>query len=125
MKINRNKNVCVPHPDAKRLNYRHKKTGHEVRFFEMLSLRCSKFHRVGNGRLTQLQVGEGLADYLLGKAGTFAALAGYAGGFAHLAIAAATFIDCFTDLAVGNASANADIHRVRTHRWFWLNCDGS
>jgi len=33
MKINRNKNVCVPRFVSKRLNYRHKKTGRQVRLF--------------------------------------------------------------------------------------------
>ncbi|MNF93193.1 hypothetical protein D3C84_758610 [compost metagenome] len=73
-----------------------------------------KFYRVGDSGLAQLQVGEGFADHLLGKAGTFAALTGNAGGFAHFTVAAATFVDCIADFTVGDASAEADIHKVRT-----------
>ena len=91
----------------------------------MFYLRCGKFYRVGDRGLAQLQVGEGFAYHLLGKAGAFTALAGNAGGFAHFTVAAATFVDCIADLAVGDASAEADIHKGITHRWLWLNCDGS
>jgi hypothetical protein len=80
----------------------------------MFYLRCRKFYRVGDRRLAQLQVGQGFANHLLGKAGTFAALAGNAGGLAHLAVAAATFIDRIADFSVGDTSAEADIHKVRT-----------
>jgi hypothetical protein len=38
-------------------------------------------------------------------------LAGYAGGLTDFLIAAATFIDCIADLTVGDASAEADIHK--------------
>ena len=111
MKINRNKNVCVPRLERKRLIFRHKKTGHQVRFFEIRYLRGSKFYRVGNCSLGGLQFGQCFADHFLGKAGAFAALAGDAGGLTDFLIAAATFIDCFADLSVGDASAEADIHK--------------
>ena len=111
MKINRNKNVCVPRLDAKQLIFRHKKTGREVRFFEMGASSGSKFYRVGDRGLGGLQLGQGFANYFLGKAGAFAALAGDAGGLANFFIAAATFIDRFADLSVGDASAEANIHK--------------
>ena len=111
MKINRNKNVFVPRLASKRLICRHKKTGHQVRFFEIGYLRGSKFYRVGNRSLGRLQFGQGFADHFLGKAGTFTALAGNAGGLTDFLIAAATFIDRFADLTVGDASAEANIHK--------------
>ena len=57
---------------------------------------------------------QGFTYYLLGKARTFTALAGDAGGFAYFTVAAATFKDRIADLSVGDASAEADIHKVRT-----------
>ena len=111
MKINRNKNVCVPRLDAKQLIFRHKKTGHQVRFFETGHLRGSKFYRVGYRCLGGLQLGQGFAHHFLGKAGAFATLAGDAGGLANFFVAAATFIDRFADLSVGDASAEANIHK--------------
>ena len=111
MKINRNKNVFVPHRGAKQLISRHKKTGLSVRFFRMRYLSGRKFYRVGDRCLATLQFGQGFTDHFLGKAGAFAALAGNAGGLAHLTVAAATFVDCIADLPVGDASAEADIHK--------------
>ena len=58
-----------------------------------------------------LQFHQGFADHFLGKAGAFAALAGDAGGLTDFLIAAATFIDRFADLSVGDASAEANIHK--------------
>ncbi|RON46713.1 hypothetical protein BK665_29085 [Pseudomonas frederiksbergensis] len=58
-----------------------------------------------------LQLGQGFAYHFLGKAGTFTALTRYAGGLTDFFITAATFIDCIADLTVGNASAEADIHK--------------
>jgi len=58
-----------------------------------------------------LQFGQGFANHFLGKTGTFAALASYAGGLTDFLIAAATFIDRFADLTVGDASAEANIHK--------------
>jgi hypothetical protein len=113
VKINRNKNVCVPRLERKRLIFRHKKTGHQVRFFESGSLRGSKFYRERNGCLGRLQFGQGFANHFLCKAGAFAALAGNAGGLTDFLIAAATFIDCIADLTVGDASAEADIHKKK------------
>lgn len=111
MKINRNKNVCVPRLGAKQLIFRHKKTGHEVRFFEMGVSRGSKFYRIRDRSLRCLQLGQGFTHHFLGKAGAFAALAGDAGGLANFFVAAATFIDRFADLSVGDASAEANIHK--------------
>ena len=111
MKINRNKNVCVPRLAPKRLIFRHKKTGHQVRFFVIRSLCGGKFCGVGDRRLGRLQFAQGFTDHFLGKAGAFTALAGNAGGLTYFPIAAATFIDCIADLTVGDASAEADIHK--------------
>jgi 5-formyltetrahydrofolate cyclo-ligase len=111
MKINRNKNVCVPRLERKRLIFRYKKTGHQVRFFEIRYLSGSKFCREWYRRLGRLQFGQGFADHFLGKASTFTALAGNAGGLTYFPIAAATFIDCIADLTVGDASAEANIHK--------------
>ncbi|CAI8746533.1 hypothetical protein EMIT0P228_130168 [Pseudomonas brassicacearum] len=74
-------------------------------------LRGAKFYRVGDRGLCRLHFGEGFTNHFLGQAGTFAALAGYAGGLADFAIAAATFVDRFADLPVGDASAEAYIHK--------------
>ena len=54
---------------------------------------------------------QSLAYDLLGQAGTFATLAGNACGFTHFLVAAATFIDRFADLSVGDASAETNIHK--------------
>jgi hypothetical protein len=53
---------------------------------------------------------------LLGEASAFATLAGNAGGFTYFLVAAATFIDCFADLSVGDASTKADIHKGEPSR---------
>lgn len=111
MKINRNKNVCVPRLGRKQLIFRHKKTGLEVRFFETGYLRGSKFYRERNRRLGCLQFGQGFTHHFLGKAGAFTALAGYAGSLTDFLVTAASFIDCIADLTVGDASAEADIHK--------------
>ena len=70
-----------------------------------------KFCRIRNRGLGSLQFHQGFADHFLGKTGTFAALAGDASGLADFFIAAATFIDRFADLTVGDASAEANIHK--------------
>lgn len=111
MKINRNKNVCVPRLEAKLLIFRHKKTGHGVRFFKKSCSGGGKFYWVGDRSLGRLHLGEGFTYHFLGQARAFAALAGYASGLADFAIAAATFIDRFADLSVGDASAEANIHK--------------
>lgn len=77
----------------------------------MRDLCCSKFNWKRDRSLGRLQLGQGLADHFLGKAGTFAALTGNAGGLAHFLVAAASFIDRVADLAVGDASAEANIHK--------------
>ena len=59
----------------------------------------------------RLQFGQGFANHFLCKTGAFAALAGYAGGLTDFLIVAATFIDCIADLTVGDASAEANIHK--------------
>ena len=111
MKINRNKNVCVPRLARKRLIFGHKKTGHQVRFIEIRVSGGGKFYRIRNRGLCRLQFAQRFANDFLGKAGAFAALAGDAGGVTDFLVAAATFIDCIADLTVGDASAEADIHK--------------
>src|SRR5690606_33901090 len=66
--------------------------------------------RVGEGCLAALEVTEGFTNDLLGEAGALAALGAYAQRLAHVTVAAATFIDCILDLAVGDALAEADVH---------------
>ena len=63
-----------------------------------------------------LQLRQGFPYHLLGEASTFAALAGNAGGFTHFLVAAATFVDCFADLSVGDASTQAHIHKGEPSR---------
>ncbi len=58
-----------------------------------------------------MYLGEGFPNDLFGKARTFATLAGYAGGLSDFAVAAATLIDRFADLSVGDAGAEAYIHK--------------
>ncbi|KJZ37309.1 hypothetical protein VC35_26495 [Pseudomonas fluorescens] len=58
-----------------------------------------------------MQFGQSLADHFLGKAGTFAALTGNAGSHTDFLVAAASFIDRIADLTVGDASAEANIHK--------------
>jgi hypothetical protein len=77
-------------------------------------LRDIKFYGIRNRCLAALHFGQGFPYDLLGQARTFAALAGDAGGLAYFAVAAATFKDRIADLSVGDASAEADIHKVRT-----------
>ena len=111
MKINRNKNVCVPRLARKQLISRHKKTGQESGFLKIRQLSGSKFYRVGYCSLGGLQLGQGFTHHFLGKAGAFTALAGYAGSLTDFLVAAATLKDCIADLTVGDASAEADIHK--------------
>jgi hypothetical protein len=111
MKINRNKNVCVPQLGRKQLIFGHKKTGHEVRFSGTGDLCRRKFYGERYRTLRRLQFGQGFTHHFLGKAGAFTTLAGYAGSQTDFFIAAATFIDCIADLTVGDASAEADIHK--------------
>lgn len=61
----------------------------------------------------RLQFHQGFADHFLGKAGTFAALTGNAGGQTDFFVAAASFIDRIADFTVGDASAEANIHKRR------------
>ena len=111
MKLNLNKNVCVPRLASNRLICGHKKTGHKSGSSKWGQLRGSKFYRIGDCGLSGLQLGQGFANHFLGKARTFAALAGDAGGLADFFVAAATFIDRFADLSVGDASAETNIHK--------------
>jgi len=60
--------------------------------------------------LAALNFAEGFSYYLLGQASTFPALAGYAKCGAHVAIAAATFVDCFANLTVSNTFTETDVH---------------
>ena len=70
----------------------------------------NKTDRRGKGGLCTLHVRERFANDLLGYACAFAALATNAGGFAYLTIAAATFVDRFTDLTVSDALAETHVH---------------
>ena len=73
--------------------------------------------RVGEGCLAALHFTEGFTYNLLGQASTFAALAGNAGRFTHFLVAAATFVDCFADLSVGDAGTQAHIHKGEPSRF--------
>ncbi|SES74097.1 hypothetical protein SAMN03159512_00295 [Pseudomonas sp. NFR09] len=66
--------------------------------------------------MSGLQLCQGFPYHLLGEASTFATLAGNAGGFTHFLVAAATFIDCFADFSVGDASTKAHIHKGEPSR---------
>lgn len=79
-------------------------------------LRGSKFYRVGQGGLADLQFGQGFAHHLLGQAGTFATLARHVGGGSDFLVAAASFIDRIADLSVGYTNTKTHIHRAG-HRW--------
>ncbi len=72
---------------------------------------CCKFCWKRSRCLGCLQLRQGFPYHLLGEAGTFAALAGNAGSLADFLVAAATFIDRIADLSVGDASAEAHIHK--------------
>ena len=72
---------------------------------------CGKFYVVGQGCLADLQLGQGLADHLLGHAGAFPTLAGDIGGGSHFLVTAASFIDRIADLSVGNADTKTHIHK--------------
>ncbi len=72
---------------------------------------CGKFHRVGQGCLADLKLGQGLADHLFGQAGTFATLARDIGRGSHFLVTAASFIDRIADLSVGNAETKTHIHK--------------
>lgn len=80
-----------------------------------------KFCRVGECGLGCLQLRQGFPYHLLGEAGTFTTLTGNAGGFTHFFVAAATFVDRFADLSVGDASAEADIHKGEPSRVYGLS----
>ncbi|SDP33613.1 hypothetical protein SAMN04490202_3798 [Pseudomonas reinekei] len=60
-----------------------------------------------------LQFHQCFADHFLGKAGTFATLTGNARGQPDFFVAAASFIDRIADFTVGDASAEANIHKRR------------
>lgn len=57
-----------------------------------------------------LYITQCLSNHLLGYTCAFATLAGNTGSFAHLTIAAAAFVDGFTNLTVGNTLAKTDVH---------------
>ncbi|BAP78780.1 hypothetical protein MT1_1602 [Pseudomonas sp. MT-1] len=57
-----------------------------------------------------LDIAQGFANNLLGNARAFTALRGDASSISHFTIAAASFVDGFTDLAVGNALAKTHVH---------------
>lgn len=71
--------------------------------------RC-KTGRIGKGSAGSLHISQGFANNLLGDTGAFATLGCYTGRFTHFSIAAATFIDGFTDLAIGHALAKTHVH---------------
>ena len=57
-----------------------------------------------------MDIAQGVADNLLGDASAFTALGGYTSSVSHFTVTAATFVDGFTDLAVGNALAKTHVH---------------
>ena len=63
-----------------------------------------------------LQFCQRFAYHLLGQARTFSTLSSYVEGFTYFFIAAATLIDRIADLPIGNALAEADIHKIRPSR---------
>ena len=65
---------------------------------------------MGEGGVRALDTAQGFADDLLSKASAFAALGSYSGGITHLTIAAASFVDGFTDLAIGHTLAKTHVH---------------
>lgn len=65
---------------------------------------------VGEIGLGRLKITQGLTYDLLGKTGTFTALRADAGCGAHFSVAAATFINRFTNMTVGNTLAKTDVH---------------
>ena len=69
-----------------------------------------------------LHIAQCLPDNLLGHTGAFAALGSDTCGITHFSIAAATFIDGFTDLAVGNALAKTHVHMNYPLGLRWLRC---
>lgn len=69
-----------------------------------------KTRRVGEGRAGTLDIAQGFANNLLGDAGAFTALGGDASSISHFTITAASFVDGFTDLAVGNTLAKTHVH---------------
>ena len=78
---------------------------------EILVSGGGEFYRVGQRGLADLQLGQGLANYLLGQAGTFATLAGDIGRGSHILVTAASFIDRVADLSVSNADTKTHIHK--------------
>ena len=82
----------------------------------VLQNRCylsrNKISRVGHYNLALLHFAQGFTYYLLGQARTFATLTGNAQRFTDFTVAAATFVDCFADLTVGDTFAEADVHRL-------------
>lgn len=69
-----------------------------------------------------LHIAQRLPDNLLRHTGAFTALGSDTCGITHFSIAAATFIDGFTDLAVGNALAKTHVHMNYPLGLRWLRC---
>lgn len=67
--------------------------------------------RVGERCLGVLYVAECLANHLFGNASALAALGCDASRFPYFTIAAAAFVDCIANLAVGYTLAEADVHK--------------
>jgi hypothetical protein len=59
-----------------------------------------------------LYVAECLANDLLGNASALAALGCDTSRFPYFTIAAAAFVDCIANLAVGDALAKTDVHKA-------------
>ena len=79
---------------------------------------------VSKGGAGGLYIAQGFANNLFGDAGALTALGGNASGISHFTIAAATFIDGFTDLAVSNALAKTHVHMnypLGLRMWWMLN----
>ena len=115
-----NANVFIPHPGAKSLNFRHKKTGPVPGFFAIPAERISGIfsaRRVGQvvvHALGALQFAERIANDLFGQARALSALGADAGALAHLAIVASTIVDRIADLSIGDTLAEADVHGCTT-----------
>ncbi|VXC73979.1 hypothetical protein PSEUDO8Z_160421 [Pseudomonas sp. 8Z] len=65
---------------------------------------------VGEVGLAALHFSDGFAYDLLGQAGALATLAGDAEAATDFAVAAATFVDRFADLGIGDTFTEADVH---------------
>ena len=114
-----NTNALTLQLGDKSLKLWHKKTGLVPGFHLSMPNQHGSASDVGQRvvhRLRALQLAQGLADHLFGEAGAFPALGADTGAIAHLTVAAATFVDRFADLGIGDTLAEADVHSG----YYWL-----